>query len=360
MCQNAAIDVEDPFSGEQIATGSNILLKADFILRISDAVDFHVHRDILRAVSGFFEGLFAFPGGDSSPKHLVKEGRPVLILEDTVSGALRRVLSLAYPTQSLAQYTPKTEDLHIMKKCSRARFFDTNPHRDYPIALLWGLGEVARKAALATLKFTFLPVVPDFPEMQILPWVTANKLLRFHRTCAMASQELVRLNLHCPGIVVSVLSSHFAFTVPFFDAGKPVAAGVNRIFAWWKSAEGHSEECVPSANAASQGSVHFMIAPGTGVRLFQRAVPWFQTHLRRVSDRLLGVTPCPGVGFGVMLRNASPELRKIIDACPTCVRSANADLVTFSQQLQSNIPESNRMIGVFLLGLHYLDLTDEA
>ncbi|KAJ7717872.1 hypothetical protein B0H16DRAFT_1234892, partial [Mycena metata] len=64
---------------------------------------------------------------------------------------------------------------------------DAHPHCIFAIARLRDLPELARKAALSTLK---TPVCPDgllFPETEVLSAFTFQKLHKFHHSCGKAA-----------------------------------------------------------------------------------------------------------------------------------------------------------------------------
>ncbi|KAJ7277258.1 hypothetical protein C8J57DRAFT_1176729 [Mycena rebaudengoi] len=82
----------------------------DFILRSCNGVDFHVHKDMLKLVSGCFEGMFSLPGGDGNPCPLARDGKPVVAFPEPDS-LLYRLLSFAYPAQSPEPYTLGESDL---------------------------------------------------------------------------------------------------------------------------------------------------------------------------------------------------------------------------------------------------------
>ncbi|KAJ7907057.1 hypothetical protein B0H13DRAFT_2503901 [Mycena leptocephala] len=101
-------DALAPFSGAaDTLTDSH---PPDFILRSSDGVDFHVHREILKFTSDCFDGIFSVASGDGDPTALLRDGKPILVLPEPES-VLYRLLCLAYPVRSPEQYTLGVEDL---------------------------------------------------------------------------------------------------------------------------------------------------------------------------------------------------------------------------------------------------------
>ncbi|KAJ7450682.1 hypothetical protein B0H11DRAFT_2076862 [Mycena galericulata] len=69
-------DAPEPFSDAPDPHNTNP--PSDFILRSSDNVDFHVHKQILAFVSVFFSNMFTFPCGESPPTEAQRDGKPVL------------------------------------------------------------------------------------------------------------------------------------------------------------------------------------------------------------------------------------------------------------------------------------------
>ncbi|KAJ7177216.1 hypothetical protein C8R43DRAFT_827497, partial [Mycena crocata] len=140
---------------------------SDFILRSSDSVDFHVHRDMLRLLSDVFDGMFSLPATDQEPQ---RDGKIVLVVPEPAN-VLYRLLSFAHPAPSVRQYTLTLADLdEIVAVHNAARKYqflrgqklleevlddrallDAQPYRLYAIAQVCGLPALARKAALFTL-----------------------------------------------------------------------------------------------------------------------------------------------------------------------------------------------------------------
>ncbi|KAF7334708.1 BTB domain-containing protein [Mycena venus] len=73
-------DAPAPFSG--VSDPNSNGCPSDFILRSSDGVDFHVHREILKFSSDFYDDMFAIPGGDGDPNGLRRDGNPVLLMPE--------------------------------------------------------------------------------------------------------------------------------------------------------------------------------------------------------------------------------------------------------------------------------------
>jgi hypothetical protein len=92
-------DAPAPFSGA-FDPEHDTHPRADFILRSSDGVDFHVHRAILCFASECFDGMFSMP---LPPDELQRDSLPVLPLLEPAA-VLLRLLRLAYPASTLAHY----------------------------------------------------------------------------------------------------------------------------------------------------------------------------------------------------------------------------------------------------------------
>ncbi|KAJ6589772.1 hypothetical protein B0H19DRAFT_1058746 [Mycena capillaripes] len=102
-------DAPLPFSGAPVPEDANP--PTDFILRSSDNVDFHVHKQISVAfVSVFFSGMFKFPTGPNAPTELERDGKVVLNMPESKE-VLYRVLSVSYPARSRQHYTLTSADL---------------------------------------------------------------------------------------------------------------------------------------------------------------------------------------------------------------------------------------------------------
>ncbi|KAJ7627211.1 hypothetical protein FB45DRAFT_835483 [Roridomyces roridus] len=346
--KTAVTNAQDPFSGDP---GTDfIALPPDFILRTSDVVDFHVHRDILKLVSHFFHGMFSFPGGDSAPDQLIRDGKPVLVLPES-SEVLYRVLSLAYPPQSIAQYlvtcdyfdglvaahsaAHKYQFVGVQKIMEEMLddpiLLDAHPYRVFAIARLWGLPYVARKAALATLKYPLSPTMPEFPEMELLPWADANKLQRFHQSCGVAAREIVHGNCNSPGATFMVPGCPKTFIVSVTD---DTALDASKVWAWWLPMHGtNCQVGIPQL-------VHVNLFTYSQT-LLQSAVPWFRKHMTELGFRL-SLSPSPDVvadGRDI----AAPE-RAVINSCHTCACTAYTDLAVFLQKLKRDMEDCNDSI----------------
>ncbi|KAJ7016603.1 hypothetical protein C8F04DRAFT_981170 [Mycena alexandri] len=70
----------------------------NFIIRSSDGVDFHLHKEILKFGSACFDGMFSVAGDQDTQSNTKHDGKPVLVLPEP-EAVLYRLFSLAYPPQ---------------------------------------------------------------------------------------------------------------------------------------------------------------------------------------------------------------------------------------------------------------------
>ncbi|KAJ7910974.1 hypothetical protein B0H13DRAFT_1876156 [Mycena leptocephala] len=201
-------DAPAPFSG--VSDPDSNSRPSDFILRSSDGVDFHVHREILKFSSDFFDDMFAIPGpGDGDPNGLRRDGKPVLLIPEP-EVVLLRLLRLAYPGETVVHYALDQEDLDnfvsVYKAARKYQFFrvqrmlkemldksallDSQPHRLFVIARLCDLRELSQKAALSTLKYPLFENIPSFLEMKLLSWQDSYPLYQFHHLCGRKGGEI--------------------------------------------------------------------------------------------------------------------------------------------------------------------------
>ncbi|KAJ7196675.1 hypothetical protein GGX14DRAFT_672318 [Mycena pura] len=201
-------DAPAPFSGA--ADAENADRPTDFIVRSCDGFDFHVHKDILKFASDVFNDMFAVPA-DTSGSDLRRDGKPVLMVPESQS-ALHKLLCLAYPPDLhlLDSYTLGEADLDsivaVYQAADKYQFhrvlrllrnmlgqpalIDAHPYRLFAIAKICGLGEVARKAALSTLRSP-INSTAAFPEMRRLSWEEGHKLHGFHHMCGQQAAKIV-------------------------------------------------------------------------------------------------------------------------------------------------------------------------
>ncbi|KAJ7079477.1 hypothetical protein C8R44DRAFT_895697 [Mycena epipterygia] len=323
--QPAAIeDAPAPFSGTQDTLDPH--RPSDFILRSREGVDFHVHKDILKFVSDFFENMFAFPLAEGGSNDLQRDGKTVLVLPEA-RDILYRLLCLAYPAHSLDQYSIGTAatDLDvavaILEAAHKYQFIavermlvlrlespallDAHPHRLFAVARLRELPELAKKAALCTLKYSVCPAGPTFAEMTLVPWEDAHKLYAFHHACATKAQELVQSCTERDLYMVEL--------------------EVPRCTLW-----------------ATSGHLVLGASIGTVSRGTFGPAQWFQNHISRLAavSRILPT----GRTVEVEALCIAPAEHAMIDSCPICALCADKDLENFSRQLAARIDKFNRTL----------------
>ncbi|KAF8196333.1 hypothetical protein K438DRAFT_1718755 [Mycena galopus ATCC 62051] len=315
-------DALPPFSGASDADDHS--RPSDFVLRSSDGVDFHVHRDILKFASDCFDGMFAIPGGDCDPNGLRRNGKPVLVLPES-EAVLFQLLRLAYPADALAHYTLEQLDLDIfvavymgaqkyqflrVERILKQMLDDSaliykHPHRFFAFARLCDFPELSRKAALLTLRSPLSHDTPVFPEMKLLSWEDAHILYRFHQLCGQKAGQLAEQ------AAIPSSSSDEGARIWFWNDDSA------NIFAWWRY--GHKGRCKDAARDAP--------------------VQWFKEHIARLAAQL---RLCPsGATAKRKALSVSPADCVIMDTCSLCSERADADLARFAHLLAKEIDLSN-------------------
>ncbi|KAJ7278349.1 hypothetical protein C8J57DRAFT_1176266 [Mycena rebaudengoi] len=315
-------DAPIPFSGAFDADDGSP--PSNFVLRSSDGVDFHVHRDILKFASDCFDGMFAIPGGDCDPDGLRRDGKPVLVLPEP-EAVLFQLLCLAYPADTLAPYTFEQPDLDIFAAVYRgaqkyqflrvqrilkqmldhSALINKHPHRFFAFARLCDLPELSRKAALLTLQSPLSHDTPVFPEMKLLSWEDAHILYRFHQLCGQKAGELAEK------AALPWSSSDKAPPIWFWSDDSC------SIFAWWS--HGHNGQCKDAVRDAP--------------------VQWFKEHTARLAAQL---RLCPsGATAKRKALSVAPTDCVIMDTCSLCSERADADLASFARLLAKEIDLSN-------------------
>ncbi|KAJ7441022.1 hypothetical protein B0H11DRAFT_2204892 [Mycena galericulata] len=322
-------DAPAPFSGPDPQNGNRL---PDFILRSSDGVDFHVHRDILKFASDCFDSMFAFPIGNA--EQMSRDGIQVLPLPET-SPVLLRLLSLAYPALSVGQYVLGAANLDgfaavyeaahkyqfsdvqslLGEMLDNSALLDTHPHRLFAIARLCDLPLIARKAALCTLKYSLAPPPSEFAEMERISWASVRKLQELHHLCGINAKRIAEYNAGALPISCLLLedsSTKLSRRTQNDDTRKD--------FVW--RIRGHGPRCGPRGGLVRD---------------------WFKNHTARLAARLLLVPSRDMVTAEVV--NVAPADRAIIDACPVCSRHADCDLVNFARQLAVDVDCANNELG---------------
>ncbi|KAJ7090747.1 hypothetical protein B0H15DRAFT_906719, partial [Mycena belliarum] len=188
-----------PFSGVPDQEGN--IPNSDLIIRASDGVDLHVHRDILMFISVFFKNILDGSGSLDAER----DGKPVVCLSED-STVMHRLLCIAYPGRSLDSVTAQILDgicgVHeaaqkylftgamklLEKMLEHPALLNVHPHRVFAIARIRDLPDLARKAALVTLSRGVCPPALDFPELELLPAATFQALHNFHYACGESAK----------------------------------------------------------------------------------------------------------------------------------------------------------------------------
>ncbi|KAF7369599.1 BTB domain-containing protein [Mycena venus] len=269
-----AKDAPAPFSG--VVGSDSDTRPADFILRSRDGVDFHVRKAILAAVSDFFDGLFTLP--TSNPNDygdISRDGKAVLVLPESAK-VLYALLWMAYPRRSWAKNPLEETDMDgivrvltaankyqflvverlVVKMLDAPALLDAHPYRVFAIAKLRALPALARAAALRTLRSPASPPPLAFPEMELLPWSTGQKMHDFHRQCGTAACEMTKKT------AIWILSKKPQFRLHYSD--EPL-----RLFVWWEI-NLHTYGC--TARPSERGEC--------------LPAQWFQNHIKSLASRL--------------------------------------------------------------------------
>ncbi|KAJ7442397.1 hypothetical protein B0H11DRAFT_2094482 [Mycena galericulata] len=326
-------DAPAPFSG---APDPDNHCAPDFILRSSDGVDFHVHKEMLKLVSGFFDGMFRLPTGNADPNELWRDGIPVLAMSEPEC-VLHGLLRLAYPAQSVGQYALEVHDFRNIVDVHEAAyklqfvgvqrlmnqlfldpvFLDAHPHRLFAIARLRDLPELARAAALHTLKSAVGPPHRTFPEMNRLTWADAYQLYEFHRVCGVEAQNIAKEE-----------SFRREFTV--WD---DIFCHEERTekFVWWEFYSHDARACAPGVGHTPMGHLPFPIPP-----------QWLGDRIDQISSDLR-LSPSHHQVERKVLNIASSD-RAILDACDVCSKKADSHLAILAREFAGRIEESNEKL----------------
>ncbi|KAJ6455354.1 hypothetical protein C8R45DRAFT_881520 [Mycena sanguinolenta] len=280
----------------------------DVILRSSDLVDFHVHKALLAFGSLVFRNMFSFPAPTSAEGDAMKGGKPIVPLTES-SETLEKLLILCYPRlsgdgfhdldgvdgayEAAHKYQLSGGQKQLEKVLVEPRFLEKHPHRVFAIACHHGLEDIAKAAALETLK---LPrYVPDLsaPELKFISGLQLRQLEDFHFHCSKAMAELV-----------SKLADADWDEYWCDDDDDEAMANGKYTEVWW-SKEGHSAMCGPTFTGE-----YDLITPAR----------WFGVHISTVES---------AVHLSPHFASASKKMTEIVgealnalSECPTCMRSA--------------------------------------
>ncbi|KAJ7780473.1 hypothetical protein B0H14DRAFT_2401057 [Mycena olivaceomarginata] len=92
----------EPFSGVAVAPDEIFEPSADIILRSSDSVDFHCHKNILAHAFQFFFDMFR-AGAVCENEDIHKDGKVVIPMKEP-NTVLHRLLALVYPAHTAAPF----------------------------------------------------------------------------------------------------------------------------------------------------------------------------------------------------------------------------------------------------------------
>ncbi|KAH9927070.1 uncharacterized protein BXZ73DRAFT_90779 [Epithele typhae] len=179
--------------------------------KLSEAIDFRVHRWILSLSSTFFEGLLSIP----QPPSPIDHGTPVIPFTESPT-TLSALLSYIYPVReptfaSLDELVPVLEAVHkydVTVAIIRLRaalvspdFLAQSPLRVYGIASHYELHEEAKVASTATLAMG-LNTQPLHEDLKTTTAYAYHALLLLHQRRAAAAIALLVLPdeircMHC-------------------------------------------------------------------------------------------------------------------------------------------------------------------
>ncbi|KAJ7634348.1 hypothetical protein FB45DRAFT_1141223 [Roridomyces roridus] len=312
-----------PFSGASDPQDTNP--PSDFILRTSDGVDFHVHKQILAFFSSLFSDMFACSSSDD----LQRDGKPVLQLTEPQI-IIHRLLCLAYPGRSRQQYICSDVDLdHIPALHEAAQKYQlvhverlivqmlmddallaAHPHRLFAIAVLRDIPDLAKKAALRTLNRPVCPLDLAFPEMRLITADVLQNLYAFHRACSAKAEHTLRRAF-----------DDYVDGVRDSEQRLGESESQNWTFTWWyHDASRHQSGCGPDHD---QG----------------RAAEWFYTHMEQLLPRLSAVP------VGQTALEEIPRVSKCVSAllrtCSFCAPRAKDDLVDIAKQVARIIDKAS-------------------
>ncbi|KAJ7758425.1 hypothetical protein B0H14DRAFT_3598393 [Mycena olivaceomarginata] len=172
-------DARDPFS-----PSSDLGHPADVILRSSDLVDFYTHKTILSFASPVFANMFTLPQSVSEADP-TRDGRPVVHLSES-SEAVEKFLILCYPrftnSDGLRDLDGVDGAYEAAGKYDIQGDFGRRSRTAY--ACRWGLEDLAKTAAMETLKFPRYVPKLSVPEFKFISAHQFQQLQDFHCDCS--------------------------------------------------------------------------------------------------------------------------------------------------------------------------------
>ncbi|KAJ7098459.1 hypothetical protein C8R43DRAFT_251444 [Mycena crocata] len=335
-------DAPAPFSGTPDSEDTNP--PADFIVRSSDGVDFHAHKQILGFVSVFFSNMFQFPGGNGSSPELERDGKPIVQLPESAD-ILYRLLCVAYPARSRLHLKPadldhicavheaahKYQFIHtqtaIAEMLMEPLLLEAEPHRLFAIAMLLRIPKLAEKAALCTLKSPISPTDLSFPEMRLVTWEQVQKLYDFRLRCGEAAQKIV---LETAGPFDE------STTGPNGDPRLVTRAPGDKFeFVWWAEEWHTASKCMHGTHQLDPylyGPDYWLIKPPQ----------WFEEQIHRLGKAML-LSPT-GATLVLEAPKVPQTAQAVVDACDLCTRRVPPELLEFATHLGRYIEESNEQL----------------
>ncbi|KAJ7609842.1 hypothetical protein FB45DRAFT_804815 [Roridomyces roridus] len=323
-----------PFSGEPDSGSVNP--PCDLILRSSNHVDFHVHKQMLAFASVFFSDMFAFPAGNVPPTETDRDGKPVLLLPES-DEVLYRLLRLAYPGRSRQQYSFTAADLDsvtaVHEAAQKYQFIDAqqlivemllddallqeHPHRLFAIGLLRNPPALIQKAALQTLRSPICPIDLNFPEFHLISGANLHKLYAFHRSRGARACEFLQ-GLICPQHKEVIDLVPHCFTYDRED-GSP------RAFVWWRGSN-HDAKC---GGPTEDNWDLVTVTPAK----------WFFTHIERLARKVsaipVGQTVLNGIGA------FDEDVASMIKDCGPCSVCKDGQLEELAESVAPQIDKSH-------------------
>ncbi|KAJ7032426.1 hypothetical protein C8F04DRAFT_1003925 [Mycena alexandri] len=330
----------EPFSGAAVAPDEIFEPPTDIILRSSDSVDFHCHKNILAHASQFFFDMF---GAVCENDDIHKDGKAVIPIKET-SGVLYKLLILVYPAHVSAPFVitdpAQLDDICAVHEAANkyqmvrtealvedmlvtSPLVDAHPHRFFAIASIRDIKRLLRKAALCTLRDTVDAEVPFIPEFDAISGNHVRELNNFIQRCGKRAQTLAS----------QTLSIHFEMLARGEDYPTLVTGNdaTGQLYVWWREDAGHSTQCGPTTERMGGIPTQEILPP-----------QWYQTHMRQVATALR-LLPNGSTALAAAV-DVAPAERAAISACPACQQSALQDLVNLASQLARVVEGSNEKV----------------
>ncbi|KAF7304408.1 hypothetical protein HMN09_00842900 [Mycena chlorophos] len=304
---------------------------ADLIIESSDRVHHHTHKAILAFSAHCFRNLLEFPsptGEDANPE---RDGKPILSLpEDSV--VMRKLLLALYPRSSQAfvikdldgidgaveaakKYDSPVATTQLHAALRDVQLMDNQPHRIYAIACHNGLEDIAKEAAVATMRLS--TGRSPFNRYFRLPPPEYNYI--------SAHQLWLLENFQQEGAhsIASALSEQTWSEGP----PNPDAIDINEYGAvWWKDVVYVNLQEVRHAQGCGMRSVgdDYDVGPSS----------WFFAHVQHLRENLSDMSMETVTQKLTML---SPETLKAILACPACSALASTHLSRLSKWFSTKV-----------------------